>query len=617
MTIKAWLATLPRRWALLLVSVLGLVLWGASEAPAASGATAGSAILEAAPEGKEEPAEVEEEDEKDYWASVKFDRLRFREIQEMVRLHYIDPGYDRAFAFQRAAGFALASLEEGLELLPAPYLKAGRKDPELKKKLAGKTKRLKDGDEFLVLEHVEGWNKDRRRRMSDDEILAERVKRQRQYEELKKAWKDVGFSRGDMERVMSFALDRAKKKKIRPDELWIAAAQGYLAALDPHSTIISKEAWQDSTEEIRDASFEGVGALLTQRYDDIIVESPIDGQPAALAGLRAGDIIVKVDGRDVRGKPLTKVVKMIRGPKGTQVVLAVQRVGVPNDLDIAIVRSFIAIKNVTPSLMGPEHTEFGLIKVRGFIQGTSRELREAIARLERQSATGRLRGLVLDLRNNSGGLLQEAVRMSDVFLPRGTVVSVRSRSAEDETHEAEAGRDILLPLVVLVDDGSASAAEIVASALQENHRAVILGDRTFGKATVQSLLPPVLGEGYFVKLTVARYYGPSDHTLQVHGVHPDVEVPPDVDGKMPLGFREENLYDHLPEVPARQPPGNADLVKGLKPCVEATSVAEKVQAANPNPVIKFDFPLFKAGDYLECMAASVADSAHRPPEHAR
>ncbi len=416
---------------------------------------------------------------------------------------------------------------------------------------------------------------------------------------------------------MSFALERAKKKKMRPDEVWIAAAQGYLSALDPHSTIISKEAWQDSTDEIRDASFEGVGALLTQRYDDIIVESPIDGQPAALAGLRAGDIIVKVDGRDVRGKPLTKVVKLIRGPKGTRVVLTVQRVGVPNDLDISIVRSYIAIKNVTPSLLGPEHPEFGLIKVRGFIQGTAKEMREAIAALEGQSVTGRLRGLVLDLRNNSGGLLQEAVRMADVFLPRGAVVSVRSRSSEDETHRAEMGGDVLLPLIVLVDDGSASAAEIVASALQENHRAIILGDRTFGKATVQSLLPPVLGEGYFVKLTVARYYSPSDHTLQVHGVKPDVEVPPDVGGKMPLGFREENLYDHLPEVPTRPAPGNAGLVGILKSCVEATSVAEKVQAANPNPVIKFDYPLYKAGDYLECLAARVADSKHRPPEHAR
>ena len=165
MTKPARLTRLQHRWAVLLVSLLAFLALGAAEGP-----EPGPSHRLAAPEGEDDAAG--EEEEKDYWASVKFDRLRFREIQEMVRLHYIDPGYDRAFAFQRAASFALASLEQGFELLPTAYLKAGRKKPDLKKKLAGKTRKLRERDQFVVLEHVKGWDKDRRRRMSDDEIRA-------------------------------------------------------------------------------------------------------------------------------------------------------------------------------------------------------------------------------------------------------------------------------------------------------------------------------------------------------------------------------------------------------------------------------------------------------------
>ena len=279
----------------------------------------------------------------------------------------------------------------------------------------------------------------------------------------------------------------------------------------------------------------------------------------------------------------------------------VQRVGVPENIEVKIIRSFIELKNVTPRLLGPEHAGVGHIKVRGFISGTTEDLRANIAQLRKMTPTGKLSGLILDLRNNSGGLLQEAVQMADLFLEKGVVVSVENRASPDQVYQARTSNDEMIPLVVLVNDGTASAAEIVANAVQENGRGIVLGDRTFGKATVQSLLPPVLGRSYFVKLTVARYFGPSGNTLQVHGVYPDVYLPREVGEKMPLGFREEDLYDHLPVLPVRADPVNMGQVKLLQVCVKKTSKSEKMQSSNPSPVVKFDYQMYKSADWLTCL----------------
>ena len=547
--------------------------------------------------------ESDEEKPEDYWKEVRFDRLHFKEVRELVRLHYIDSDIEAPFAFQRAANFALNSVDEDLELLPLAYFKKKKKaaKAEDKSRWAGKTRRLRSKDRYVVLKHVKDWKKKNDRRLTDDEIRAERLRRKMEYKELKDAWAAINFSEDDFFRVVNHALKLRKGSDVREDSVWIAASQGYLASLDPHSNLISEAAWKASTDEIRDSSFEGIGALLMQRHDDIIVESPLEGQPAAKAGLYAGDIIVKVDGVDVRGMPLTKVVAKIRGPKGTEVVLTVQRVGMPEDIDVSIRRSVIPFTNISARMMGPEHAGFGLVKVRGFVSGTTNDLRSAIDDLAEKSETGQLRGLVLDLRNNSGGLLQEAVFMSDLFLKDGRIVSVKSRTTSSEHYTATVGDDYKMPIVVLVNDGTASAAEIVANAIQENHRGLVVGDRSFGKATVQSLLTPIIGSGYYVKLTVARYYGPDGHTLQVRGILPDVSITPDVGGKMPLGFREVDLYDHLPKVIEAAEAPNAARVKQLTKCVDAEKLAERIHAADPNPIIKFDYPLYKGADWLECM----------------
>lgn len=399
---------------------------------------------------------------------------------------------------------------------------------------------------------------------------------------------------------------KAAKEKNRPipdmNRAWEAAAQGYLYALDPHSSVIPRKAWDDSTDKTQDSSFEGIGAVLTQRDDQTIVENPMEGRPAWRAGIRAGDIIHKVDGIDVGGLALNKVVKMIRGPRATKVVLTVSRETDPEPKEYAITRENIEIKNVDGKLL-PDYPGVAHVKMTGFIPNSTRDLRAMIEKLSKEAPGGKLTGLVLDLRGNSGGLLTKAIEIADAFLGSGRIVSVRNRDRPEEVTNAQAqATDYNFPVVVLVNDGSASASEIVASALQDNGRALVVGVRTFGKASVQTLYDPPLHYDYYIKLTVARYYAPSGYTLQVVGVSPDVEVAPHVDGKIPVGFREENLNNHLTPVQGRAQSPWAQILPELKGCVDKTGTADAVAKRDPKPQIQPDYQLLKAGDYLRCLA---------------
>lgn len=399
---------------------------------------------------------------------------------------------------------------------------------------------------------------------------------------------------------------KAGKEKNRPipdmNRAWEAAAQGYLYALDPHSSVIPRKAWDDSTDKTQDSSFEGIGAVLTQRDDQTIVENPMEGRPAWRAGIRAGDIIHKVDGVDVGGLALNKVVKMIRGPRATKVVLTVSRETEPDPKEYAITRENIEIKNVDGKLL-PDYPGVAHVKMTGFIPNSTRDLRAMIEKLSKEAPGGKLTGLVLDLRGNSGGLLTKAIEIADAFLGSGRIVSVRNRDRPEEVTNAQSqSSDYNFPVVVLVNDGSASASEIVASALQDNGRALVVGVRTFGKASVQTLYDPPLHYDYYIKLTVARYYAPSGYTLQVVGVSPDVEVAPHVDGKIPVGFREENLNNHLTPVQGRAQSPWAQVLPDLKGCVDKTGTADSVAKRDPKPQIQPDYQLLKAGDYLRCLA---------------
>jgi len=210
---------------------------------------------------------------------------------------------------------------------------------------------------------------------------------------------------------------------------------------------------------------------------------------------------------------------------------------------------------------------------------------------------------VLDLRNNAGGLLEEAISLADEFLDEGVIVSVKNPSDRDETYKAKKGA-YTFPVVVLINAGTASAAEILASALQENKRGVIIGERSFGKASVQTLLHPLLRRDYYIKLTVARYYGPSGRTIQVTGVIPDVECPEDPDSKGRPAFREEDLFHHLSQIPSSYAPVQEDVVAHLRSCVQKQGLAQRIYKADPTPQIKPDYQLLVALDYLECLIQS-------------
>ena len=576
--------------------------------------------------GDKVAAEDDEDDDgdaKDYWRSINFDRANFEEVRQQVKKRYIDPSYDEVWAWAQAATFLVASSEDRpLMLLPETFYKARKDHPDEKGMLKGKMLKLAPQDPFVLLEESKEKVEDKtKKRLSDDEIRKLREASMERNRQLHKAWDDIAFGSREFDRLVEFVQREFKPSdKWSMKQAWVAASQGYLYSLDPHSSLIPKESWDDSNRKTQDSSFEGIGAILTQRPDSeyTIVESPIQGQPAVKAGIRAGDMILEVDGKDIKGETLSKVVSRIRGPSGTQVVLTVQREGDPESKKISITRSRIAMKNVQGNLV-EEHPGIGWVKVNGFVKTvvdgvqrtTDDDLESEVRRLAKLAPNGRLRGLVLDLRNNSGGLLNEGIKMADRFLTAGKIVTVKNRnSADDEVYTATDDDTWSFPMIVLVNDGTASAAEIVASALQDNARALVVGDRTFGKASVQTLYSPVFQDDYYIKLTVARYYGPSGRTLQVTGVYPDVSAPPEVDGKMPLGFREENLSGHLVPLDGSYDSPNATWAERAKSCAQQKGIARKVYASDPNPAIKFDWQLMYGADLLEC---TIGDRAANAP----
>ena len=588
-----------------------------------------SAATSTAADGDEDD---EDEEDRNFWKGVRFDRENFDEVRRFVREHYIDDHPKDSRAYAEACNYVMLGLDDAYQVVPAAFYEARKEDPDEEGRLGGKALTLWKDLPVVAAELVEKQEKDKKRkRLSDDEIRELRDKLRKRTELLEEEWAKVDFKPEHFDLCMDKAaeLGRAQlKKKAKKDkeaaqrlgslerDLWIAAANGYLSSLDPHSSVVSAKAWDESTKRTTDNSFEGIGAILTQRNDETIVESPIEGQPAHDAGVRAGDVIVKVDGKSIDGLPLPQVVKRIRGPKATVVTLTVRRVGEPEDIDVPIKRSFIEIKNVAGNMI-KHHRDIGYVKLTGFVPTSTTEVQKMIDKLEAEAASKKLRGLVFDLRANSGGLLNQAVSISELFLPAGAkIVSVRDRTRRDtgkeKLYRSSASDTYTMPMVVLVNDSSASASEIVASALQDNRRAVVLGDRSFGKASVQTLFNPDIGRGYYIKLTVARYYAPSGRTIQVTGVSPDVVVAPDEKKPMPLGFREENLSNHLSAIPTPYTSENAEQMAMLDDCVKKRGNAEQVHQADPNPQIRFDYQLMKAADYIECLADAQSQAKASP-----
>jgi carboxyl-terminal processing protease len=348
--------------------------------------------------------------------------------------------------------------------------------------------------------------------------------------------------------VFTEVLRQIEKKYVEPQDphdLIYGAIKGMVRSLDPHSSFMTKEEYQELILETK-GSFTGIGIVITVKEDILTVVSPIEGTPAYRTGIKAGDKIVKVESKSTKDMTLMEAVKTIRGPKGTKVKLTIMREVVDKPLEFSITRDVIPLISVRHYLMTPE---IGYLRISNFQSMTAGDLSSALEELEKDR---KLKGLILDLRNNPGGLLPQAIEVSDLFLDSGLIVSTNGRDVsqniEATAHKNEKARNY--PMIVLINGGSASAAEIVAGALQDNKRALILGTRSFGKGSVQTILP--LSDGSGLRLTTAKYFTPNGRSIQSSGITPDIELPfaspSEEERKDILEFvREEDLEGHIPK----------------------------------------------------------------------
>ena len=376
------------------------------------------------------------------------------------------------------------------------------------------------------------------------------------------------------ERVRADYVDPVHDKKLIENAL-----NGMLSGLDPHSNYMNAKEFGDMQVQTR-GEFGGLGLEVTQDNGIIKVVSPIDGTPAARAGLKPGDLITALDGKTVEGLTLTQAVDRMRGPPGSAITLTVKRQGVDKPLEVAMHREVIHIKVVRSRLIG--HVAY--IRLTSFDEQADPELRKALAKLKTE-AKGDLQGIVLDLRNNPGGLLDQAVAVANDFIDRGEIVSTRARDPRDSQRwDAKPSGDISggLPMVVLINGGSASASEIVAGALQDHHRAILVGSRSFGKGSVQTVIPLGHDQGA-LRLTTARYYTPSGRSIQSLGITPEVEVRSSRVQQAHFGPEHEADLNHvLKNQGGTQTPAN------VAPRSDIPAVAKQIGKLPPENWPKFD-----------------------------
>jgi carboxyl-terminal processing protease len=365
-------------------------------------------------------------------------------------------------------------------------------------------------------------------------------------------------------------------ESVEDKDLLENAIKGMLSGLDPHSSYLNREEFKEMRIGT-DGKFGGLGIEVSMENGFVKVISPIDDTPAQRAGVMAGDVIVRLDDTPVKGMTLNEAVKIMRGKPGTDILLTIVREGEEGPLKITITRDIIRIKSVRSKTLEPG---YGYIRISQFQSATGTSMRKVISELKKEN-DGKLKGMVLDLRNNPGGVLNASVSVADAFIKKGKIVYTEGRVKDSLLTFNASPNDLLkgAPIVVLVNGGSASASEIVAGALQDHHRAIIMGTKTFGKGSVQTIMP--MNNGAALKITTARYFTPSGRSIQAEGIEPDIiveqlQISKKEDSKVQR-LREADLRDHLENGNGKK---SADSVKGDKDAAKKEEADEKEKLKN-------------------------------------
>lgn len=386
------------------------------------------------------------------------------------------------------------------------------------------------------------------------------------------------------ERVRAQYVDQVDDK-----QLVEYAINGMLSSLDPHSGYLNDDGLKDMQVQTR-GEFGGLGIEVTQEDGLVKVVTPIDDTPAFKAGIQSGDLITHLDGKPMMGLKLNEAVDMLRGKVGSKITLTIRREGAPEPLKITLVRDTIKIQSVRSRIEG----DVGYIRITSFNDNTNTALDKAFADIKKQLGN-KLVGYVLDLRNNPGGLLEQAIAVSDAFLDKGEIVSTRGRNDRDTRRDNATPGDMAdgLPVVALVNGGSASAAEIVAGALQDHHRAIVLGTQSFGKGSVQTVMP--MGPNGAMKLTTARYYTPSGRSIQAKGITPDIIVES-------AKIQADKKYDSVKEADLKGALANPDgdeTPEAVEQQNDETATPDKPKKdLTPEEMAKQDYQLQRALDLV-------------------
>jgi carboxyl-terminal processing protease len=374
----------------------------------------------------------------------------------------------------------------------------------------------------------------------------------------------------------------------KPDDskLIESAISGMLAGLDPHSSYMDPKSFKDMQVETS-GEFGGLGIEVTIEDGLIKVVTPIDETPAAKAGILANDLIVKLDDDQVQGMTLNQAVEKMRGPVSTKVKLTIMRKGQDKPIEVSLTREVIRVRSVRSQLEGDD---VGYIRMTQFTEQTTDGLKKAISDITAEVSNDKLKGYILDLRNNPGGLLNQAISVSSAFIQRGEIVSTRVRNPEETQRFTAKGGDLTKgkPLIVLINGGSASASEIVAGALQDHKRVPVIGTRSFGKGSVQTIIPLGSGNGA-LRLTTARYYTPSGRSIQAKGIVPDIEVlqdlPDDIKAKTDTSTKgEASLRGHLQGDDGKEQTGSQSYIPPDPKYDKALTMAEELlRGTKTNP----------------------------------